>query len=55
MRLTFVAPSTLAGGDPQVAADRAGHDIGLSVNMYTQSPVEGKLKVVSAVEKLVFG
>ena len=45
----------MAGGDPKVIADQAGHDIGVSVNVYTQSPVESKLKVVQAVEKLIFG
>jgi integrase len=55
MRRTFVTLSKLAGGDPKVIADQAGHDIGVSVNVYTQSPVESKLKVVSAVEKLIFG
>jgi hypothetical protein len=47
--------SKLAGGDTKVIADQAGHDTAVSVNVYTQSPVESKLKVVSAVEKLIFG
>jgi hypothetical protein len=54
-RRTFVTLSKLAGGDPKVIADQAGHDIGVSIDVYTQSPVESKLKVVSAVEKLIFG
>jgi hypothetical protein len=44
----------MASGDPKVAADQAGHDIGLSVSAYTQSSVQSKLKVVGAVEKLIF-
>ncbi len=55
MRRTFVTLSKMAGGDPKVIADQGGHDIGVSVNVYTQSPVESKLKVVGAVEKLIFG
>jgi hypothetical protein len=40
---------------PAAIPRSSGHDIGVSMNVYTQSPVESKLKVVSAVEKLIFG
>jgi hypothetical protein len=32
--------SKLPRSDPRVIADQARHDIGVSVNVYTQSPVE---------------
>ena len=55
MRRTFITLGKIAGGDPKVLADQAGHDIGVSVNVYTQSPIESKLKAVNALEKLVLG
>lgn len=55
MRRTFITLGKIAGGDPKVLADQAGHDIGVSVAVYTQSPIESKLKAVNALEKLVLG
>ena len=55
MRRTFITLGKLAGADAKVMADQAGHDIGVSVDVYMQSPIESKLKAVNALEKLVLG
>jgi hypothetical protein len=44
-----------ADGDPKALADQAGHDIGVSVSVYTQTPIEGKLKIVNTLEKMILG
>jgi integrase len=51
MRRTFLTMSKALGGDPKVAADQAGHDIGVSVNVYTQSTLDAKLELVNRLER----
>ncbi|HUA82809.1 MAG TPA: tyrosine-type recombinase/integrase [Bryobacteraceae bacterium] len=55
MRRTFITLGKESGGDPKALADQAGHDIGVSVSVYTQTPIESKLKIVNALEKMIFG
>lgn len=55
MRRTFITLGKEAGADPKALADQAGHDIGVSVTVYTQTPIEGKLKIVNALEKMILG
>jgi integrase len=45
MRRTFITLGKVAGADPKALADQAGHDIGVSVNVYTQTPTEDKLRL----------
>jgi integrase len=51
MRRTFLTMSKAMGGDPKVAADQAGHDIGVSMNEYVQSTLEQKLALVNRLEQ----
>jgi integrase len=55
MRRTFITLGKVAGADPKALADQAGHDIGVSVSVYTQTPIESKLNVVNALEKMILG
>jgi integrase len=55
MRRTFSTLGKAAGGDPKALADQAGHDIGVSINVYMQTPLEGKLELVRNLEKFVLG
>jgi hypothetical protein len=45
----------ISGADPKALADQAGHDIGVSVSVYTQTPIESKLEMVRALEKMILG
>ena len=49
---TFVTLSKANGGDPKVIASQAGHDIGVSLREYAQTPLESKLELVNRLEKL---
>jgi integrase len=51
MRRTFVSLCKATGGDPKAIADQCGHDIGVSVNVYTQSTLDSKLKLVNRLER----
>jgi integrase len=51
MRRTFLTRAKAAGCDPKVAADQAGHDIGVSVDVYTQSTLDSKLELVNRLER----
>lgn len=51
MRRTFVSLCKAAGGDPKAIADQCGHDIGVSVNVYTQSTLDSKLELVNRLER----
>jgi len=51
MRRTFVSVSKAGGGDPKAIADQCGHDIGVSVNVYTQSTLDSKLELVNRLER----
>lgn len=55
MRRTFSTLGKAAGGDPKALADQAGHDIGVSINVYMQTPLEGKLELVRNLEKFILG
>jgi integrase len=51
MRRTFVSLCKATGGDPKAIADQCGHDIGVSVNVYTQSTLDSKLELVNRLER----
>ena len=51
MRRTFVTLCKACGGDPKAIADQAGHDIGVSVNVYTQNTLDSKLELVNRLER----
>ncbi len=51
MRRTFVSLCKASGGDPKAIADQCGHDIGVSVNVYTQSTIDSKLELVNRLER----
>ena len=51
MRRTFGSHCKAGGGDPKAIADQCGHDIGVSVNVYTQSTLDSKLELVSRLER----
>jgi hypothetical protein len=51
MRRTFVSLCKAGGGDPKAIADQCGHDIGVSVNVYTQSTLDSKLELVNRLER----
>ena len=51
MRRTFITLGKASGGDPKVLADQAGHDIGVSVNVYTQSTLNSRLELVNRLER----
>jgi hypothetical protein len=53
MRRTFITLGKVSGADPKAMADQAGRDIGVSASVYTQTPVETKIEVVRALEKLI--
>jgi hypothetical protein len=47
----FVSLCKACGGDPKAIADQCGHDIGVSVNVYTQSTLDSKLELVNRLER----
>jgi integrase len=51
MRRPFVSLCKATGGDPKAIADQCGHDIGVSVNVYTQSTLDSKLELVNRLER----
>jgi integrase len=53
MRRTFLSLCKANGGDPKVAADQAGHDIGVSLREYVQTPLDAKLALVNELENLL--
>jgi integrase len=55
MRRTFSTLGKAAGGDPKALADQAGHDIGVSINVYMQTPLASKLELVRTLEKFILG
>jgi hypothetical protein len=44
-----------SGADPKALADQAGHDIGVSVSVYTQTSIESKINIGNALEKMILG
>jgi integrase len=51
MRRTFITLCKTIGGDPATAAAQAGHDIGVSIREYVQTPIEAKLVLVNKLEE----
>lgn len=39
--------------DPKVSADQRGHDLGVSMDVYTRSDLAQKLQLVAKIEALV--
>jgi hypothetical protein len=52
---TFVTLSKVNGGDAKTISDQAGHDVGVSVRDYAQTPITLKRSLVNELENLVFG
>lgn len=42
-----------AGADVKISADQRGHGVGVSLDVYTHSPIEDKIAAVDALEKLI--
>jgi hypothetical protein len=42
-------------GNAKLVADQLGHSLDVSVNVYTQSPVEKRLEVVNGLERCLNG
>lgn len=55
MRRTFVSLNKARGADAKTIADQAGHDVGVSLRDYAQTPIEVKRSLVNELEKLVLG
>jgi len=55
MRRTFSTLGKAAGGDAKALADQDGHDIGVSINVYMQTPLASKLELVKTLEKFILG
>jgi integrase len=53
MRRTFASLSKANGGDAKTIADQCGHDVGVSLREYVQTPMLGKLALVNELEKLI--
>jgi integrase len=53
MRRTFASLSKANGGDAKTIADQCGHDVGVSLRVYVQTPMLGKLALVNELEKLI--
>jgi hypothetical protein len=53
MRRTFVSLNKARGADAKTVADQAGHDVGVSLRDYAQTPIEVKRALVNKFEKLV--
>jgi integrase len=55
MRRTFVTLNKASGADAKTIADQAGHDVGVSLRDYAQTPMTLKRSLVNDLEKLVLG
>jgi integrase len=55
MRRTFVTMNKANGGDAKTIADQCGHDVGVSLRDYAQTPMALKRSLVNDLERLVFG
>jgi hypothetical protein len=53
MRRTNASLGHKRGVDPKVAADQRGHGLGVSMDVYTQSDLDQKLRAVQALESEV--
>lgn len=53
MRRTFVTLNKARGADAKTIADQCGHDVGVSLREYAQTPIELKRALVNDLEKLV--
>jgi integrase len=55
MRRTFVTLNKASGADAKTVADQCGHDVGVSLRDYAQTPIDVKRALVNKLEKLVLG
>ena len=55
MRRTFTTLAKSNGGDAKAIADQAGHDIGVSLREYVQTPLGVKLDLVNNLEQILLG
>jgi integrase len=53
MRRTHVTLMRQLKADPKLVADQLGHSVDVSLNVYVQSPVAGRLALVNEVEGLL--
>lgn len=55
MRRTFASLCKGGGGDAKTIADQCGHNIGVSLDEYMQTPIENKRALVNRLESAVSG
>jgi integrase len=55
MRRTFASLCKGGGGDAKAIADQCGHNIGVSLDEYMQTPIENKRSLVNRLESAVSG
>jgi len=53
MRRTHATLMHQLKADPKLVADQLGHTVDVSLNVYAQSPVEGRLAIVNELESLL--
>lgn len=53
MRRTHATLMRQLKADPKLVADQLGHTVDVSLNVYAQSPVEGRLVIVNELESLL--
>jgi len=53
MRRTHATLMRQLKADPKLVADQLGHSVDVSLNIYAQSPVEGRLALVNELENLL--
>jgi integrase len=53
MRRTHATLMRRLKADPKLVADQLGHSVDVSLNVYAQSPVEGRLALVNELETLL--
>ena len=55
MRRTFVSMNKANGGDAKTIADQCGHDVGVTLRDYVQTPMNPKRSLVNELERVVLG
>ena len=50
MRQTYSSLMRELGVDPKVVADSMGHDVKVNLNVYTQTPLESRIRAVETLE-----
>jgi hypothetical protein len=53
MRRTHSTLSNRQGVNPKVCADQMGHDVGVNIDVYTQTGLDQRLEAVNQVENAV--